>query len=404
MGLALEGIKVVETAVVYAGPMAVRLLADWGADVIKIEHPVRGDLARYESAKRGGKAIVSDINYRLENYNRNKRAITLDLSKKSSQEVIYKLLEKADVFVSNFRPRELKKFKLEYDTLSQLNPRLIYASVTGQGRKGHDRDLPAYEFTSYFPRSGVLHLLQLPGTPPVQPPLGLGDNVTGLALACGIMAALFVREKTGVGQEVDVSLFQTGVHTLSLPVAGSLVTGQDLRQVDRKDIANTLVNPYQTKDGRWLFLGISQQDLYWSKFCRAIEREDLEHDPRFASFEPRIENHITLFQILEETFLGRTLEEWKVRLNEAELPWAPVQNFPEVTADPQARANDFFVSYNHPVYGHIEGVANPIKLSKSPATVRMPAPEIGQHTEEVLLEYGYTWEDIGRLKEQGIIA
>jgi crotonobetainyl-CoA:carnitine CoA-transferase CaiB-like acyl-CoA transferase len=218
------------------------------------------------------------------------------------------------------------------------------------------------------------------------------------------MAALFVREKTGVGQEVDVSLFQTGVHTLSLPVAGSLVTGQDLRQVDRKDIANALVNPYQTKDGRWLFLGISQQDLYWSKFCQAIEREDLEHDPKFVSFEPRIENHVTLFQILEETFLGKTLEEWKVRLNEADLPWAPVQNFPEVTTDPQARANDFFVSYGHPIYGHIEGVANPIKLSKSPATVRMPAPEIGQHTEEVLLEHGYTWEDIERLKEQGIIA
>ena len=403
MGLALEGIKVVETAVVYAGPIAGRLLADWGADVIKIEHPVRGDLARSESAKRGGKSIMSDINYRLENFNRNKRGITLDLSQDGGREIIYKLLEKADVFLSNFRPRELEKFKLEYDTLSQLNPRLIYASVTGYGRKGPDRDLPGYEFTSFFPRSGMLHLLQLPGTPPIQPPLGLGDNVTALALACGIMTALFIREKTGVGQEVDVSLFNTGVHALSLHVAGSLVTGQDMQQVDRKDITNALVNPYQTKDRRWLFLGVSQTDLYWSRFCQAIEREDLEHDPRFASFESRIENHLDLLNILDKVFLSKALEEWKVRLNEAGLPWAPVQNFPEVTADPQARANNFFVSYDHPTYGHIEGVANPIQLSKAPATVRMPAPELGQHTEEILLDLGYSWDDIARLKEQGVI-
>lgn len=403
MGLALEGLKVIETAVVYAGPMAGRLLADWGADVIKIEHPVRGDLARSESATRGGRAIMSDINYRLENFNRNKRGITLDLSQGGGREVIYKLLEKADVFIANFRPRELEKFKLEYDTLSQLNPRLVYANVTGYGRKGPDRDLPAYEFTSYFPRSGMLHLLQLPGTHPVQPPLGLGDNVAALALVSGIMTALFVREKTGVGQEVDVSLFHTGVHALSVHIAGSLVTGQDRQQVGREDTANALVNPYQTKDRRWLFLGISQPDLYWSRFCQAIEQESLEYDPRFASFEPRIENHAALFHILEEVFLSKTLKEWKARLNKAGVPWSPVQNLPEVTADPQARANDFFVSYDHPTYGQIEGVTNPVQLSKSPATVRMPAPELGQHTEEILLDLGYNWDDIIRLKEQGVI-
>jgi len=404
MALALEGIKVVETAAVYAGPMTGRLLADWGADVIKIEHPIRGDIARSESPKRLGKAIMSDINYRLENFNRNKRGITLDLSQEGAREVIYKLLEKADVFLSNFRPREQVKFKLEYETLRQLNPRLIYANVTGYGRKGPDCHLPGYEFTSYFPRSGMLHVLQAPGTQPIQPPLGLGDNVAGLALAYGIMTALFLREKTGIGQEVDVSLFHTGIFALSLDIAGALVTGQDRQQVERKDIGNTLVNSYQTKDGRWLFLGVSQPDLYWSRFCRAIEQEDLEHDPRFSSFEPRIENHVALFEILEEVFLSRTLEEWKVRLNEAGLPWAPVQNLPEVIADPQARANDFFVSYDHPTYGHIEVVANPVKLSKAPETLRMPAPELGQHTEEILLEHGYTWQDIAQLKEQGIIA
>jgi crotonobetainyl-CoA:carnitine CoA-transferase CaiB-like acyl-CoA transferase len=404
MALALDGIKVIETAGVYAGPIAGRLLADWGADVIHVEPPITGDIARSESPKRLGKAIVSDINYRLENYNRNKRSVTLDLSQEGAREVIYKLLEKADVFLSNFRPREQVKFKLEYETLSQLNPGLICANVTGYGRKGPDSNFPGYEFTSYFPRSGMLHVLQVPGSRPIQPPLGLGDNVAGLALAYGIMTALFLRDRTGVGQEVDVSLFHAGIYALSLDVAGALVTGQDRQQVERKDIGNVMVNPYRTKDERWLFLGVSQPDLYWSRFCRAIEREDLEHDPRFSSFEPRIENHVTLFEILETVFLSRTLEEWKVRLNEAGLPWAPVQNLPEVAADPQARANEYFVSYDHPTYGYIEGVANPVKLSKVPETLRMPAPELGQHTEEVLLEHGYTWQDIARLKEQGIIA
>ena len=404
MTFSLDGIRVVEAAAVYAGPIAGRLLADWGADVIHVEHPVRGDIARSESAKRIGRAIMSDINYRLENFNRNKRGITLDLSQEGGREILRRVLEKADVFLSNFRPRELKKFNLEYETLARLNPRLICANVTGYGKKGPDRDLPGYEFTSYFPRSGMLHVLQVPGTHPLQPPLALGDNVAGLALALGIMTALFVRERTGVGQEVDVSLFQAGVFALSLDIAGALVTGQDRQQVEREDVANVLVNPYQTKDGRWLFLGVSQSDLYWSRFCRAIEREDLEHDPRFASFEPRIENHVTLFHILEEVFLSRTLDDWKVRLNEAGLPWAPVQNLPEVINDPQARANDFFVPIDHPTYGRIDVVANPINLSQTRARVGIPAPELGQHTEEVLLEYGYTWEDIARFKGQGLIA
>jgi len=400
----LEGIKVMETASVYAGPMAGRLLADWGADVVHIEHPARGDIARSESSKRGGKIIQSDINYRLENYNRNKRSITLDLSLEAGRKVLHRLLETADVYISNFRPRELKAYELEYEMLSRLNPSIIHANVYGYGKKGPDRDLPGYEFTSYFPRTGMLHVLQTPGSGPGLPPYGLGDNVAGMALACGIMTSLFIRERTGVGQEVNVSLFQAGVYALSLDIAGSLVTGQDRQQVEPRDVANPLVSPYRSRDDRWLYLGISQPDLYWSRFCRAISREDLENDARFATFDLRIEHHIELNHILEEVFQSRTLEEWKAPLNEAGLPWAPVQNLPETTADPQARANDFYIAYDHPKYGHIEGVANPIQLGKTTAKVTQPAPELGQHTEEVLLEHGYTWGDIERFKQQGVIA
>jgi len=411
MALGLEGIKIVETATVFAGPMAGRLLADWGAEVIHVEHPVRGDIARgiRESSVgsagiRAGRIIQSDILYDTENHNRNKRSMTLDLSREIGQKVMHKLLKEADVFLSNFRPRELKKFKLEYDSLSRLNPRLICAHVTGYGRKGPDQDAPGYDFLTFWARSGLLHVMLKPDMAPVITPLAVGDRLTGVALVGGIMAALFVRERTGVGQEVDVSLFNTGVFAITGDVGGALVTGQDLQQVDRKDVLNAVATFYQTKDSRWVRLGMTQADPYWSRFCRAIEREDLEHDPRFSSYEPRIQNHVALFNILEEVFLSKTLAEWKVRLTEAGLPWAPVQSLPEVIADPQARSNDFFDAYDHPTYGRIELVANPIKLSKTPATIRMPAPEFSQHTEEILLEHGYTWDAIEKLKQEGVIA
>jgi len=406
MVLGLEGIKVIQTATVMAGPMAARLLADWGADVIKIEHPIRGSMFRNQiTSMVGGGCPETDINFTLENTERNKRSITLDLSKEGGREIIHKLLETADVFVSNFRPRELEKFSLQYETVSKLNPRLVFANISGYGTKGPNRDLPGYEGISYFSRGGVLHVLQFPGMPPNQYPLGFGDYPTGMCLAYGIMLALFIRERTGVGQEVDASLFNTAVFGLSHHIAATLVARQDWQKVERKDVDNPLAGFYLAKDGKWVRIGIVQPDLYWSRFCKAIEREDLEHDPRFESFEPRIENHAALFTILEqEVFPSKTYDEWSVRLTEAGLPWGPVQSLLDVINDPQAKANDFFVPLNHPTHGRMEVVANPIKLNKTPPTKVRPAPEFSQHTEEVLLEYGYTWENIVQFKEQGVIA
>ncbi|MBI4283196.1 MAG: CoA transferase [Chloroflexi bacterium] len=394
----LEGIKVIETASVFAGPIAGRMLADWGADVIHIESPIIGsDLARRQGTTVGSRVVP-------QNFNRNKRGITLNLSQDSGLKILYGLLAKADVLLCNYRPRELKKFRLEYATLSRLNPGLILANVTGYGKTGPDKNQPGFDFTAYFPRSGLLQRLQVPGIPPPQSPMGVGDNMAGLALALGIMTALFIRSQTGKGQEVDVSLFQTGVFAISYDIACALVAGQDEQPVERENLANAVNTCYQTQDGRWLRLGLSRPDQYWAAFCRAIGRQDLANDPRFTAFQPRTENHAALFHILEEVFLTKPLDEWQVRLTEAGLPWAPVQSLSEVIADPQARANDFFVTYDHPTHGRLELVANPVKLSQTPATVRMPAPELGQHTEEVLLEYGYTWQDIERFKEQGVIA
>jgi len=408
MTLALEGIKVVEVTTMAAVPMSGRLLSDWGAEVIHVERLGTGDPWRGWI----GATLPPEFHYHFwENYSRNKRSAAIDLSQEAGREIIYKLVEEADVFLTNMRPYELQKFSLEYDTLSRLNPRLIYGSLTGYGKKGPEKDAPGQDTVAFWARSGILYMLQQGGMSPAGPgyrTLATGDKLTALALTCGIILALFVRERTGLGQEVDVSLFHTAVYAL-LRVALALGPpppgrgpGEKVRLPDREEVSPLTIS-YETKDGRWLQLSLAPPALYWSRFCQAIEREDLEHDPRFESVEARRENQPALLQILEEVFRSKTLEEWKAPLTEGRMLWDPIQSPAEVVADPQARANDFFVPFDHPTFGRIEVVANPIKLSKTPATIRTVAPEFSQHTEEVLLELGYTWEDIAQFKEQGII-
>jgi crotonobetainyl-CoA:carnitine CoA-transferase CaiB-like acyl-CoA transferase len=354
----------------------------------------------------GTQGAPSSINYTWENYNRNKRSITLDLSKEQGQEILYKLVKTADVFLTNLRPFELTKFRVEYSTLSRLNPRLIYGSLNGYGKKGPERDAPGYDLTAYWHRAAIPYILSWPGQLPPYFQTAIGDNVAGLGLAFGVMMALYIREKTGTGQEVDLSLFHLGVYVNAFSIAAALVTGQEFDQWRRntlEDTPNPLANFYRTKDERWLYILALQPDRYWSVFCKAIEREDLEHDPRFNSFQTRKENNITLYHILKDVFLSRPLAEWKSRLTEARFPFSPMQNLLEVCSDPQARANDFFTTIDHPTYGKIEVITNPINLSGNPASIRTPAPEIGQHTEEILLELGYTWENIVAFKDAQVI-
>jgi len=404
---ALDGVKVIDVSQVAAVPMASRHLADFGADVIHVEHPVRGDFWRNYQAgiAQGTQGVPSKINYNWENFNRNKRSLTIDLSQTGGQTIIYKLIKTADVFITNLRMYEREKFRLEYSTLSEINPRLIYASLTGYGKKGPDRDNPAYDATSYRARSGIMHMMSGidRSTGGYRP--AFGDNVAGMSLFAGIMTALFVRERTGIGQEVDTSLLHTGVYQISFDVAGALVTGRDYdewRMRNNEDTPNVLEMVYQVKGGRSVCLNCVQPDKYYAKVCHAIGRDDLIDDPRFATFEPRIKNKVALYKILVEAFSEKTIDEWKQLM--VGVPFAPAQNLLEIIKDPQAEANAFYVSYDHPSYGKIRGVDNPIKMSKTPATIRLPAPEFSQHTEEILLEYGYTWQDIALFKERGIIA
>jgi len=400
----LEGIRVIQTATVLAGPMAARLLADWGAEVIRVERPVGGDMSRQLArAMVGGGPIPSNIDYVSENINRNKQSMTLDMAQAQGQGVMHRLLREADVLLCNFRPRELAKFQLIPDVLRQVNDRLIIANLSGYGPQGPDQNLPGYEGISFFSRAGIMHTLQVPGLAPPQYPIGMGDFSTGLALAYGIVLALFIRERTGVGQEVDASLLQTGIYTLSNDIAGSLVSGLDREKVSREDVVNPLAGYYETRDQRWVRIGMVQPDLYWSRFCRAIDRDDLEHDPRFAAFEPRIDHHEDLFTILVETFKTKTYDDWKVRLTAAGLPWGPVQNASEVAHDAQARANDMYVPMDHPEHGRMEVVSNPIRLSKTPLSPPQASAVLGQHTDAILQAHGYTPDEIAELRTHGII-
>ena len=415
MTSALEGIKVIEVTTMAAAPMAARLLGEWGAEVIHIEHPVTGDPWRTWLTQ-GGRQLEPKLQYHYwDHYARNKKSLSLNIKHVKGKKILYQLIESADVLIVNRRPFELKELGLEYEDVSKLNPKIIFASLTGFGRKGPDKDMPVQDTTGFWARSGFLYLLQEEGAYP--PPAGYralaaGDKTTALALVCGIILALFVRERTGIGQEVDVSLLHTSIYAL---VATALTLGnmkgiltpeepyEQLWHRKRQDMS-PLVISYETKDGRYLQLSLAPVEPYWHSFCVAIGKPELENDPRFVSRESRTENKDTLLSILEEVFRNRTLEEWKPILTEAELLWAPVQTPDEVVNDPQVIANDIIVPFEHPEFGQIEVVANPIKLSKTPATIRTPAPEFSQHTEEILRGLGYSWEDIAQLKEEGVIA
>jgi crotonobetainyl-CoA:carnitine CoA-transferase CaiB-like acyl-CoA transferase len=426
MKMALDGIKVIDLSQVAAVPVAARHLADFGADVIHIENPATGDSWRSYQAGQGpgNNGVPCNFNYNWENFNRNKRSATVNVAGKEGQDIIYTMVKQADVFTTNMRPFELEKFRLTYGDLKPLNRRLVYASATGFGKKGPERDAPAYDITAYWTRSGFPYMLTIAGLsgPSFRP--AMGDNVVGMSLAFGIMTALYVREKTGEGQEVDVSLMHTGIYQLGFDVAGALITGLDYKDwrhdpplemvakvqeaalpimaFHSQYLMNPLASGYVSKDGQHILFMMLQPDRYWPRFCRAIGIPQYIDDPRFNTFDARYNNRAALVEIIGKAIVSKTLDEWKPFLKD--IPYGARKTLQEAINDPQAEANNFFVSYEHPQRGMIRMVASPVNLSDTPATYRMPAPEFGQHTEEVLLEYGYRWEDIARFKELNVIA
>jgi len=402
--LPLEGIKVVDMTAWALAPVCAATLGDWGAEVIKIENPETGDAFRWFLMAIGiDESEVPVSLFGLDN--RNKRGMAIDLKQPEGRDIVYKLVKDADIFLSNLPAESLKRLELDYSRLSAINQRLIYAHASGFGDKGPDVNKPGFDATAYWARSGLMAGLAVEDQPPVfQQYAGIGDQVSGLVLFGGVLLALYNREKTGRGQQVDLSLLGVGTWVTSCPIQFVLSTGQEPPRWPRDQIANPMVNYYKTKDDKWLFIVCLPDEPYWSPLCKAIGREDLEHDPKFSTRDKRLENNVELIGILDDVMLAKTRNEWGRILDEHEIVWTHIpSNFEEVTKDPQILANDHIVEVEHPSFGPTKIVTTPIRLNKEVPQIRRLAPEIGQHNEEILLELNYTWDDIVNLKDKSVI-
>jgi crotonobetainyl-CoA:carnitine CoA-transferase CaiB-like acyl-CoA transferase len=404
MGKEFEGIKVIEVGGAVAMPLVGMLMGSWGAEVIHVEPPGVGDNWRQLLGQgMGGWAKPHPINYYWEHVDRNKKSIAINLGSKEGQSILHKLIGSADVFLNNLRPYEMEKFNLTYKVLSKIDPKLIYANVTGYGQKGPEKDTGGYDSVSFWARSGVMDLMHdIDNAPNISRP-GYGDSITSLSFLAGIMAALFVRERTGLGQEVEVSLYNTAAWVLGCDMSGCLITGEDAVRPQRKSMGNPIRNVYGTKDKRWIMLGMTNAQHYWPNFCKTIRRPDLENDSKYATIKAREQNASDLVKIIEEIFAGKTVSEWVEILSATNLIWSVASTPLEVTKDRQAIENEFFVDWDHPVYGKIKVLNNPIKLSVTKAEIYSKAPGLGEHTDGILKDLGFSATEIENLKSLGAV-
>ena len=400
----LEHINVVELAEWGFVPSAGAVLSDWGADVVKIEHPQRGDPMRGLMA--GGLiASTGDYNYMVEQMNRGKRGLGLDLNQAEGREVFLKLMENADVLLTSFLEPARKRLRITYEDLLPINPRLIYARGHGQGQRGPDADKAGFDAVSYWARTGIAHMLTPLDGPFVMQRAAFGDVMSGMTLAGGVAAALYRRSVTGRGGLIDVSLLGTGLWNLAPDVIASSLLGKDPREVNapaNRMPPNPLVGTYRTSDRRILMLNMLQGDRYWEPFCRAIAREDLIADERFCSFDLRAKNRDELAEIIRDELAAQPMSHWVGRLTEHECVFAAVQTPAEAADDPQVVANGYLAA--HPTHERGRVVASPVQYNNGMLSLERGAPELGQHTEEILQELGLSWDEIGRLKQEGTVT
>jgi len=397
----LDGVKVVEITMFQQGPVAGMRLGDLGADVIKVE-PKTGDPGRGMMRIVGADTGLKGRNYYFESNNRNKRSIVLDLRTEKGVEIFLKLIDRADVFLTNMSLEAPQRMGIGPEVLMARNPRLIYAHASGWGRKGPDANELSFDYTG-IARSGTMMMSGERGGPPGTLIPGMGDEQGGLICAWAVTAALYAREKTGKGQLVDSSLMGSliALHGVNFSAPG--VLGKEFPRLLRSEAGNPIYNHYKCKDDKWIVIAHLQPDRYWPNVCKAMGIEELEHDPRFSTIEARHDNGKELVSILDKKFATKTRAQWMEIFKKENVIHTPIQSASEVFEDPQASANDYIVRVEHPVWGKIRMLGFPWTFHETPASVRREAPELGQHTEEILLELGYTWDDITKLKSEEVI-
>ena len=402
----LDGVKVVELATFIAAPSCARILASYGADVIKVEAP-RGDDLRaagrqyyYPAPGEDGEDTAMDVQ------NFNKKGLAINLKDPKGMEAFLKLLETADVFITNNRVKSLVKMGLDYDTLHKKFPRLIHASILGYGEEGPLKDKPGFDYTAYFARGGVATTLMEKGTSPCIPASGFGDNYAGIALSSGICAAIYRQAKTGQGERVTVGLFDAAIYGLNWLIGAHEYS--DGYPMSRKHTNSATCTTYMTKDGRWIQLAAIQYDKTIDRLAKALEVEFILEDERFNAHKNMIQHIEELVAILEPAFAKKTLAEWNEILTAADIPFEIVQTMEEIAVDPQAWANDYIFKKEQKDGKNIYFVRTPIVFTEQPAVKeesgRGRSPKLGEDSSEILKSIGYDDATINEFKANGVIV
>ena len=399
----LDGIRVVDWTQAHHGAATGYMLGDLGADVVKVEDPA-GDIARtWRSILGVSLELPGGRNVLFEGANRNKRSITLDLKSGRGKEIFLELTADADVLLTNHRRPVRESLGLDYPTLAPQHPRLIYALATGYGEQGPFADERSFDNVA-FAWSGMMDCIGEEGSPPQYMTPGACDQLGATMLCQGVLGALYHRERTGHGQQVEASLLGAMVHLLAMPFNVSLMAGRTPRRPVRTEVFNPLVGWYRCADDRWIMFSINRPQESWPDFCRVLELgEAVERDTRFDSTRHRAENCAELIAIIDRAIAGKNCEDWLARCRANGLICAPVNRVRDVSDDAQMAANGYIVDIDHETIGPIKSVGVPIVYSEAGGRVDRGAPELGQHTEEVLLERGYTWEQLEELRTLGII-
>jgi crotonobetainyl-CoA:carnitine CoA-transferase CaiB-like acyl-CoA transferase len=391
MSGALFGLKVIEAASYVTGPFASQLLADMGAEVIKIEEPKRGDPFRGWGERNYAATFCS--------LNRNKKSVTLDLRTEEGRDVALKLAEKADALIQNFRPGVMEKYRLGYETVKAVNPKIVYCSISGFGPEGPYRNMPGYD-TIGQARSGMLSLVTDPGKPQGMG-ISFSDHLTGMYACYGVLAALLNRMLTGEGQHVETSLLRASVSFVAENAARYFETGHVPRRKHRTTTAGVFA--FEDRDGSPFVLHMSSPDKFWRGLFEVVGKPEWTQDARFNNRKARVENYDLLVEQLTPIFAGGQRDDWLRRLIEKDVPAAPINTLDEVFADPQVQTYGFPIEVEHPKMGKMKLVGNAVDMSRTPPAIDSPPPVLGEHTDEVLKSLGYDAEALASLRNKGVI-
>ncbi|MGH3556158.1 MAG: CaiB/BaiF CoA transferase family protein [Mycobacterium sp.] len=402
----LDGIRVVELATWGFVPAAGVALADWGAEVIKVEHPLRGDPMRGLVSAALTPPGQQPVSFMFQIFSRNKASVGVDLTAEAGREALYRLVGSADVFLTNYLAPVRSKLRVDVDDLATINPRLVYARGTGLGPQGEEADTGGFDLASYWSRGGVAYVSTPEDAehPPPMPGAAFGDLQSGLYAAGGVAAALFARERTGAAQVVDVSLLGAAVWGTAPHIAASSLFDIDaMPRGDHQSAHNPLSNTYRTRDGRFVALVMLESDRFWAPLVELIGRPDLATDPRFADAAARSTNSRACIAELDAIFIARTADEWREVLSRQRGVWAIVQSPHETGCDPQVLANGYVGSMECNEDAALTVAMPPVQFNGGQPTPS-PAPELGADTDRVLLELGYDWDQLVAMKVDGTIT